>query len=141
MDQFTTFLLQHWMLSTALLLIIGLLFAFEFRNKLTGVESISPQQATQFINHHNAVIIDVRPADRFQQGHIIAAINIPYAEIETHQAKLKNYQAKPIIIVCDTGQTSAKVAALLKKQGFTQSYSLSGGLAAWRNSQLPLITK
>lgn len=141
MEQLGHFLLNHWILSAAFVVIILLLLILELLNQLKGIRQISTQEATSAINHKAALVLDVRPAERFKQGHIIDALNIPAAEIDKQQHKLKDHLTKPIIVVCDTGQNSGTIAALLKKQGFTDITCLKGGLTAWREDQLPLVKK
>lgn len=140
-EQFAHFLLSHWILSTAFIVIILLLTGLEFMNNLVGVRQISPQEATHEINHQDAMVIDIRPADRFKQGHIIGAINIPSTDIDKQYDNLKSQMTKATIIVCETGKNAATIAALLKKQGFTLISVLKGGLKTWKENQLPLIKK
>ena len=59
----------------------------------------------------------------------------------TVQAKLpgtvKN-KALPLILVCSSGARSGRGAAIAKKLGYEQVQSLSGGLKAWKEANLPL---
>lgn len=141
MEPFIHFLSNHWILTSLFIIIILLLLTLEFMNNLKGVPQISPQEATRAINHQQALVLDVRSTERFNEGHIIDAINIPSADIDKQHDKLKSHVAKPIIVVCDSGQSSSKIAILLKKQGFTLAASLKGGLKAWRENQLPMVKK
>jgi rhodanese-related sulfurtransferase len=51
---------------------------------------------------------------------------------------LKNIPAdKPIIIVCQGGVRSAKVANMLNRNGFVNSVNLDGGLKTWKAKGLP----
>jgi rhodanese-related sulfurtransferase len=43
-----------------------------------------------------------------------------------------------LLTVCDSGQTSGKAAAVLRKAGYENSFSLRGGIQAWRAENLPL---
>jgi len=43
-----------------------------------------------------------------------------------------------MIVVCDTGNRSGKAAAVLRRMGFKEVFSLSGGIGAWRQAGLPL---
>jgi rhodanese-related sulfurtransferase len=44
----------------------------------------------------------------------------------------------PVILVCKSGSRSSRAVAIAKKLGFENAQSLSGGLAAWRNANLPV---
>lgn len=139
MEQFITFIMHHWELSLALGVVLVLLLIFELRNKAQGVPQVTPQQATQLINHQDAVILDVRDNNSFTSGHIINAINIPLAELNHQLAKLEAHKSKPIIIVCKMGQNISQATALLQKQAFTQINCLQGGMQAWLGASLPVV--
>ena len=86
-----------------------------------------------------AQVVDIRDQEHFDTGHIVDSINIPTAELEKQaDKKLKN--SKSIIIVCDSGSRSIQAVAVLRRSGYDQSFSLQGGLAAWRNANLPVVT-
>ena len=99
---------------------------------------LSPLAATQTMNGKDAVVVDVRDAEEFAQGHILNSRNIPAKDLESRSAELQKYKAKPVILVCDKGMRSGGAAAQLQKLGFEQAVRLEGGLAAWRTAGLPL---
>ena len=51
---------------------------------------------------------------------------------------LKKNKSKVLLTVCDSGQTSPKAAAVLRKAGYENSFSLRGGIQACRAENLPL---
>ena len=104
----------------------------------TAGPSISTLQATLLINQQNAVVLDVRDATEYESGHVLNARNIPLGELEARAAELEKHKAKPVIVVCDTGNRSGKAAAALRRQGFKEVLTLSGGIGAWRQAGLPL---
>ncbi len=86
-------------------------------------------------------MLDLRKREQFNAGHIINAKNIETDQLDTKMADLKNNLEQPIVVCCESGVSSSRVAARLHKQGFTQVYNLKGGLAAWRNENYPLESK
>lgn len=98
--------------------------------------SLSTLQATQLINSRNPQIVDLRNADEFAKGSLPNARNIPAAKIGERAAELK--KDKPVLLVCATGMSAGRTAALLRSQGFSDVYVLGGGLAAWREAGLPV---
>jgi rhodanese-related sulfurtransferase len=100
--------------------------------------SLSLFQATQLINQGKAFILDVRDAYDFSAGHIRDAKNIPAKELPQRLGELEKFKSKALIIVCASGAESAKSAGTLKKAGFNEVYSLSGGLSAWQAQGLPI---
>jgi rhodanese-related sulfurtransferase len=103
-----------------------------------GGASVSTLQATLLINQQNALVLDVREAAEYEKGHMLNARNIALGEIELRAGEIEKHKAKPVIVVCDDGRLSAKAATTLRKHGFEQVFTLSGGIGAWRQAGLPL---
>jgi rhodanese-related sulfurtransferase len=98
---------------------------------------LSLLQATQLINQGKSVVVDVRVVGEYAAGHIASARNIPAKELVSRLGELDKFKARPVIVVCGTGVDSAKASSHLKRAGFTDVYSLNGGLAAWRAQGMP----
>lgn len=95
-------------------------------------------EATQKINQGKTVVLDVRNAEDFAAGHIRGAVNIPLQDLPQRLGELEKSRAKTIIVVCQSGVTSAKASAQLDKAGFKDVVSLTGGLTAWQGQGLPV---
>lgn len=108
----------------------------------TKVKVVSNAEATQLINIEDAVLLDLRTLDEFQRGHIIHSINLLPTDIKNNKlGKVEQYKDRPVILVCNTGMTSAQSGELLAKQGFSRVYSLKEGISGWRGANLPLVKK
>ena len=103
-----------------------------------GGRRVEPTQATQLINHENALVIDVRSDGEYAQGHIVNAINQPLGGLAQQISKLEKYRTRTIITTCKNGQQAANASGVLRKNGFENVFSLSGGIAAWQGASLPL---
>jgi len=136
-----TFAQNHWMLVALLLTFIAAYALFELRQHLLGPKRLTPSLATQLINRQDPLIFDLRDKAKFESGHIINAQCVPQAEALATLEKLKKPFTAPILLICQTGQHSAVLGARLKKQGFTEVMSLSGGMNAWQNAELPVEKK
>ncbi len=137
-EQIIEFSGNHMLLVTALVISILLLI----QNLMAGSKGdISPVEATEMINHDDAVVIDVRPAADFSKGHIINAINIPAASLLTQLNQLEKYKNKKIIMSCRSGAQSSVARKQLDKQGFENVYNLKGGILSWQSENLPVTTK
>lgn len=124
------------MLVSALLVLAILLFAHE--HKKSG-SSVSPQLLAQLVNKQNAKVIDLRDANEFKQGHIVDAINIPFAKFAERKSELDKFKDVPIILVCKMGQSVGGAAKQLHQSGFADVYRLSGGMMEWKSSAMPLV--
>ena len=83
-----------------------------------------------------AAIFDLREPKAFGQGHIPNARNIRAVDVPA-APKLKS--GKTVLLVCDNGSASGRLAQELRKKGSEQVFCLKGGLAAWQRENLPVI--
>lgn len=137
MGQVGQFIINHWGLWLALILILVLTLINELLSRKKHAKELSPAAAVNFINHEEAVVIDLRDAEAFRQGHIIDAISA--SEEDFAQQRMDKYKNKPLILVCIRGLQSATLAAKLKQKGFLQPMVLAGGITAWQAAELPLV--
>ena len=112
-----------------------------FRKGAGGVPNLSPAEAVTLINRSNAFVLDVRDDAEFASGHIADAMHIPVADLAARVGELKKYQNKTILVNCQKGMRSAKACDILRKAEFTQVNNLQGGLSAWLEAKLPIVTK
>ncbi len=85
------------------------------------------------------LLLDLRPADEYAQGHIPGARSVPRDVLERTMAGLPTdreviaYCRGPYCIVAEES------VALLRERGF-QAHNLRAGVAEWRSASLPLAT-
>jgi rhodanese-related sulfurtransferase len=118
----------------------GLMLLWPLVRRNAGGPWASAAEATLLINRQDAIVLDVRDANAFANGHILNAKNIPMGQLEGRAGELEKWKAKPVIVHCDNGQRAGPAVALLKQRGFTNVFNLQGGFAAWKQAGLP-VTK
>jgi rhodanese-related sulfurtransferase len=91
------------------------------------------------VNQHEGIVVDLRDAADYRQGHIVDSLNLPLAKLPERIAELERYRDKPVVLVCKLGQTASGAAKTLKEKGFTRVFKLGGGISEWQGSQLPLV--
>lgn len=128
------FFVQNWYLVLAAAGSGLLLLWPTLSGKTTGVGAA---EAVRLMNREKAVVIDVSEAAEFAAGHITGARSLPLAEIKEGAKGLPSNKSLPLIVVCPTGTRALRAAVALKKLGHEQVLTLSGGLAAWREANLP----
>ncbi len=133
MTQFLIFLGEQWLLVSILLALVGLFLWSE--NRRAG-DSISVHQLTQQVNSGNALVLDLREPKEFRDGHIVDAVNVPFAKLAERMAELD--KARPLVLVDKLGQHSAHAGRTLKQAGF-QVTRLTGGMSEWTASSLPVV--
>lgn len=132
------FALAHWLLVSAFVVALILLFIEEGKSQGGGAGQLSATGLTHLINHQNPVIIDMRDQRAYQDGHIINAKNISATELED-VSKLESYKAQPIVLVDASGAKVGPIAQRLKKAQFEQVHTLKGGMAAWKSADMPVV--
>ncbi len=138
MEQIGAFILNHWLLFLALLVVLSFLLMNAARSRLLGFQELKAAEAVQMMNHDEPLLLDTRSTEEFAQGHILGALNIPHDQLPERLGELESCCARKIIVYCRTGQRSAVAAAQLKKAGFEAVYKLNGGVLAWQGASLPL---
>ena len=136
MELFLQFVVAKWYLFGALFALLGLLLAHEARK---GAAALSPARLTELVNREEAVVLDLRDANDYRQGHIVSSINMPFGKLSERIAELERYRDRPVVVVCKMGHQSGAVARSLKEKGFAQVFRLGGGMAEWQSAQLPTV--
>lgn len=138
MDRLIEFAGNHPLLVGLFAALLTVLVGTEVARRLRKYREVSPTQATQLINREDAVVLDVRSANEFQEGHIAGARNVPADSLEQQQKQLDKLRKRPLIVCCNAGPRSSRIAAWLASQGFEPVYVLDGGIRAWQSENLPL---
>jgi rhodanese-related sulfurtransferase len=139
MDKILEFAGNHTLLVFALVTSFMLVIFTELRRKATGMLAVAPTDAVKLINN-DAIVLDTRSAEAFSRGHIVGARNVPMDEFEGHLEKLARHKNKPVVAVCDSGVTSSKAVNRLRSAGFESVYNLKGGMSAWGQAGLPVVS-
>ena len=101
------------------------------------ITEISPQDAAAKSQSGEAVILDVREKDEWDEEHIPNATHLSRGTIELDiEEKVPDLNAV-IICHCGGGGRSALAAESLQKMGYKNVRSLAGGFKAWKRAGLP----
>lgn len=102
----------------------------------------------QELNHHfeglqkrpGGLILDVRSAEEFAEGHIPGSRNIDHEEVHEHLEELKKFER--IYIYCRSGRRAQYVSELMEaKGGFKDVVCVaSGGMEDWILAGFPVQT-
>ena len=71
---------------------------------------------------NGAIVLDVRSAREYENGHIKGAINIPVTKLGISLNNLKDKQ-RPIITCCASGVRSASATSILKRAGYLNVFN------------------
>jgi rhodanese-related sulfurtransferase len=137
MDRVLDFASHHPWLATATAVVAALVLVYEMRMRSEGLRSVSPQELIRLMNQ-GALVLDLRPAEQYQTGHLNGARQMSSEQILSAGDTLKKHKEKPVVVYDDSGSLGAAAVRQLAAQGFTRVFALRGGLSAWRGDNLPL---
>ncbi|MBK3518521.1 rhodanese-like domain-containing protein [Carboxylicivirga marina] len=125
----------------SILLLIGLLWM----NCLTSQSQSSKRVNAKLFysltqKHPQALIIDVRPSEKFAQYRIKNALPAPEKNDLLELTSLLP-KTDTIFIYCEKDIRTQPAAETLCKLGYTNIIELKGGLISWRRNDLPIDNK
>lgn len=101
------------------------------------VTEVSPDEAKQR-QSRGAILIDVREADEFANGHAKEAMHLSKGVIEMKIEKEVPDTTTSIICYCGGGNRSVLAVANLQLMGYRNVLSMTGGFKAWKEADLPI---
>jgi rhodanese-related sulfurtransferase len=132
------FLGNHIYLTLGFVGVLVALVVSEVQRFTRGYKALTPAGLTQLVNRDNALLIDVSSLQDFEKGHVPGARHVTMSQFDPEHKDLAKAKELPVAVYCRNGQVSAQAARRLTKAGFGKVYWLEGGLAAWKEAQLPL---
>ena len=101
-------------------------------------ENTDVQGFSELVADTNVVVLDVRTAAEFTEGHIKGAILIDQGQSDfVEKAKATLPIDKKIAIYCRSGRRSANAAGKLAEVGY-KCVNLKGGIIAWKDAGKPV---
>jgi len=97
------------------------------------VDEIPPETVEEQLD--DVQVIDIRPREQFERGHIPGAVNIPMGalprQIEDHD------WGEEVVVACPIGQSSVQAARLIESYEAVDDdatvASMAGGYEAWES--------
>jgi rhodanese-related sulfurtransferase len=89
---------------------------------------------------HNIIVLDVRTAEEYNNGHIANAINFSHNTIAEKLDLLSQYKDKKVVLYCRSGYRAGIAGSVLSKNGFTNLHHLTGDMNGWLEAELPVVT-
>ena len=109
---------------------------------LTAKDDLEPIAAKELLGRARkglVTVLDVRPCEEYQAGHLPGAVNIPLSELESRLSKLP--KSKEVVAYCRGPYCvlAFEAVELLRKRGF-KARRLEAGLPEWRTKGFPVET-
>lgn len=78
------------------------------------------------------LLIDLRSPEEYARGHLLGAINVPFAELPSWLDRIPKRFA--VYLYDATGEQAAQAAQMLQNRGFAAARAIAGGLLGWWNA-------
>jgi rhodanese-related sulfurtransferase len=101
---------------------------------------ISVQEANEKLERGEAVMVDVREQDEYDEFHARGVKLIPVNTVINHVRELRDLAgSKEVLFICRSGQRSALAAEFATAGGLDDLplYNVEGGSLAWVEAGLP----
>src|SRR5437867_3986505 len=103
------------------------------------ITEIRPTDAEAKMKSGEAVIVDVREKDEWDEGHIPGAMHMSRGTIELDIEEKVPDLNQTIITHCGGGGRGALAAESLQKMGYKNVRNMAGGFKAWKAAGLPTM--
>ena len=124
-------------LALALTVVVSVLLAPSLLPR-GGYGDVTVQEARRLMEDKpGLVILDVRTASEYEEGHIEGAVNIPVQELGVRFDELSI--EGELLVYCRTGNRSAQAVDILLDVGFTKIYHMDEGITGWIEAGYPVV--
>jgi phage shock protein E len=111
-----------------LIIVVAVVAAFFALKRLSFV---SDEEARKHLAA-GALVIDVRAAEEFRNGHLTNAVNIPLGELKEHISDFVKDKNQVLLLHCLSGGRSAIAKHQLKRLGYANAFNLGSSSRAKR---------
>ncbi len=100
--------------------------------------NVSVYEARSLIQgRRDLVVLDVRTASEYSEGHIEGALNIPVQELEGRLGELD--AGSEFLVYCRSGSRSSSAVQVMRAYGFEKVYNMREGLTSWVGAGYPVV--
>lgn len=110
------------------------------------IEELLPPEARPRVEAGEVAVIDTRPPEEYELGHIEGAVNVPAGEngVDAHDPAFAERVAeaageRPALLYCNSGNRSARATdALRNEHDVAGARSMVGGVKLWADLGYPI---
>jgi rhodanese-related sulfurtransferase len=85
------------------------------------------------------LLVDIREPEEHARGVAAGAKLLPMSQLNQRVGELPKQGSKPIYLICNTQNRSARTLEWLKKQGYSEAYFVNGGMSEWVKRGWPVV--
>ncbi|MFR0354610.1 rhodanese-like domain-containing protein [Streptomyces sediminimaris] len=115
-----------------------------FRRSQGAPGRVSVQEAAARTGHGtsagggDAVLLDVREPQEWRAGRAPWAVHLPLSALAAGAGLPAEVQARPLVVICRSGNRSRQAAELLVARG-AHAVDVVGGMREWAGAGLPVV--
>jgi molybdopterin/thiamine biosynthesis adenylyltransferase len=104
------------------------------------IEEIDPADAREELTGRDAVLVDTREQNEWDEAHLEGATLVPPATVADRIEEVAPDRSQRVVLYCRVGNRSARAADLLESElGYEDVASIAGGIEAWQQAGLPVV--
>lgn len=108
--------------------------------KSSKVQEVSVEEVKKAIDkQENIILLDVRTPQEYEKAHIAGSILLPLDTIYEKVTSFIPDKTQKIYAYCLSGSRSAEAVKTMIDLGYTNIFTMSHGLLAWRAKRYPLV--
>ncbi|MHA1738280.1 MAG: rhodanese-like domain-containing protein [Candidatus Heimdallarchaeota archaeon] len=115
------------------------IFVNRFRTGRWITPEITPEELFEDINANQAPLLIYVLRIYGEEGLIENALTIPTPKLISYADKLQAYKDKKVVIICGGGGMSMAGTEIMIDAGFTDVWSLNGGMELWAKKGYPTV--
>ncbi len=104
----------------------------------SNTDDVDGNAFAELVRQKNVILLDVRTAAEYAEGHIPGAVNIDMKQSDfMAQVEKVIDKTKTVAVYCRSGRRSAQAAGMMNSQGY-QTKNLKGGIQGWMSQNRPV---
>jgi molybdopterin/thiamine biosynthesis adenylyltransferase/rhodanese-related sulfurtransferase len=104
------------------------------------IEEITPAQAAAEIEAGGIALVDTREPHEYEEAHIDGGRLVPPGILRDEIASVVPDRTQRVLLYCRSGNRSGKAAQEMTELGYEDVANVAGGILAWQEEGLPVIT-
>lgn len=105
-----------------------------------GIRLVSPDEGAAILTDPPAdlVVLDVRTAEEFDEGHLAGATMLDLSAPDFADRLAELDRDVPYLLYCQSGNRSGQARRMMEQLGFSDVADIEGGIVAWVGAGLPV---
>jgi len=100
---------------------------------------LGSQEFASKVAEPGVIVLDVRTAAEFAEGHLENAINIDVEGVQFDAGIAQLDKTKTYAVYCRSGRRSGNAVEKMSSAGFTSLFNLNAGIIDWQNQGFPVV--